>query len=92
MCSTTSERLARIDRAIDELAADSLAGRAGPDAGIQGRLARVWAMVAELDPEIARRVPGYHPAQDSGSVSGQGSGTDPISGSGSGEHDRTAGR
>jgi hypothetical protein len=67
MCSTASERLARIGMAIDELAADSLApDRAGPDAGMQERLARIWAMIAELDPELARRVPAYdvRPADD----------------------------
>jgi hypothetical protein len=60
MCSTASERLARIGMAIDELAADSLApDRTGPDAGMQERLARIWAMIAELYPELARRVPEY---------------------------------
>ena len=59
MCSTASERLARIGMAIDELAADCLAPtmRAGPDAGMQQRLAGIWAMIAELDPELARRMP-----------------------------------
>ena len=67
MCSTASERLARIGMAIDELAADSLApARAWPDAGMQERLARIWAMIAELDPELARRMPEYDvsPAAD----------------------------
>ena len=60
MCSTVSERLARIGMAIDELAADSMApDRAGSDAGMQERLARIWDMVAELDPELARRLPEY---------------------------------
>jgi hypothetical protein len=60
MCSTVSERLARIGMAIDELAADSLApDRAGPGTGMQERLAMIWAMIAELDPELARRVPEY---------------------------------
>jgi hypothetical protein len=60
MCSTTSERLARIGMAIDQLAADALAAdRAGSDAGMRDRLASIWAMVAELDPELARRVPEY---------------------------------
>jgi hypothetical protein len=55
-----SERLAQLGRAIDELAADSQSpGRAGSDAGLQDRLARIWAMVAELDPELAKRVRGY---------------------------------
>lgn len=62
MCSTTSERLTRIGMAIDELAADSLAAdHAGSDTGMQDRLARIWAMIAELDPELARRVPRYGP-------------------------------
>jgi hypothetical protein len=60
MCSTTSERLTRIGMAIDELAADSLAAdHAGSDPGMQDRLARIWAMITELDPELARRVPRY---------------------------------
>jgi hypothetical protein len=46
--------------AIDELAADCLApDRARPDAGMQQRLAGIWAMIAELDPELARRMPEY---------------------------------
>jgi hypothetical protein len=62
MCSTTSERLTRIGMAIDELAADSLAAdHAGSDTGMQDRLARIWAMIAELDPELARRMPRYGP-------------------------------
>jgi len=72
MCSTPSERLARIGEAIDKLAADSRApdpagpdpagpGPAGVDGGIQDRLARIWAMVAELDPDLARRVTDYGP-------------------------------
>jgi len=46
--------------AIDEMAADwQAADRGGTDAGMQNRLARIWAMMAELDPELARRVPKY---------------------------------
>ena len=46
--------------AIDQLAADALAAdRAGSDAGMRDRLASIWAMGAELDPELARRVPEY---------------------------------
>jgi hypothetical protein len=60
MCSTPGERLARISRAIDELAADSLAPhRSAPETSIGDRLARIWAMIGELDPELARRIPGY---------------------------------
>jgi len=74
MCSTKDERLAQIGRAIaqigraiDELAADSVPPRrAGSDASMQDRLARIWAMIAELDPELARRVPDYHPDPSQG--------------------------
>jgi hypothetical protein len=82
MCSTTSGQLARICRAIEELAGRSGSGgstvaetgaeageaaAAGPDdTGAQddlaarlARLAAIWAMIAEADPELARRLPGY---------------------------------
>jgi len=80
MCSTASEQLARICRAIEELADRSATGggNAGagtaeepgqttaPGAGDRGaednltaRLAAIWAMVAEADPGLARRLPGY---------------------------------
>ncbi len=62
MCSTASDRLARLGEAIDKLAADSLIPHAArSNAAMQERLASIWAMVAELDPELARRVPDYHP-------------------------------
>jgi hypothetical protein len=57
MCSTVSERLARIGQAIDELAAET-AG-AAPAVSLDDRLARIWLMMAELDPELARRVTDY---------------------------------
>jgi hypothetical protein len=63
MCSTPAERLARIDAAIDELAAEAVAGaregQPGPADDIADRLAQIWAMVAELDPELTKRLPGY---------------------------------
>jgi len=58
MCSTLSDRLARIERAIDELAAES------GTADVQDRLARLWQMVADLDPELSRRMAGYRGAGD----------------------------
>ena len=82
MCSTTAAQLARICRAIEELAghpgrrdgaAEHLAGRddtapapgeGAPDDALRARLAEIWAMVAEADPELARRVPGYLDAAD----------------------------
>jgi hypothetical protein len=59
MCSTMEERLAVIGRAIDEVAA---AAAGLPGAGLDdlaGRLAQIWAMVAELDPALAGRLRGY---------------------------------
>ncbi len=61
MCSTPVQR---ITRAIDELAAQADAARAC-DAGendsgvVVNRLAELWAQLAELDPEVARRLPTY---------------------------------
>jgi hypothetical protein len=45
-----------IGTAIDELAEDA-AGE-GLDT-LHRRLAELWAMVAAMDPELARRLPGY---------------------------------
>jgi len=78
MCSTTGGQLARICRAIEELADRPVAGGSAaaesgqPTASAAGdiapgddlaawlaRLAAIWAMVAEADPELARRLPGY---------------------------------
>jgi len=60
VCST-EERLALIGEAIDEVAAAASEGAAS-GAGIvdlTARLARIWAMLAELDPALARRLQGY---------------------------------
>jgi len=86
MCSTTASQLARICRAIEELAGqpgqpgrpgdvgaagdtaggkrDDAVGEAAADHVLAARLAAIWAMVAEADPELAKRVPGYLDAAD----------------------------
>ena len=87
MCSTTGGQLARICRAIEELADRPVAGgnaaaataaesgqataseagdiAAGDDLAARlARLAAIWAMVAEADPELARRLPGYLAASE----------------------------
>ena len=73
MCSNVAARIARICAAIEELAGplgeqDGLsAAAAGPgsaDDKVVGRLAAIWAMIAEADPELARRLPGYLDADD----------------------------
>ena len=70
MCSNPGERSAppsggtgqrdrdRLGEAIDELADAARADAAGAQE-LAERLAKVWEMVAELDPELARRAAGY---------------------------------
>ena len=68
MCSNAA-RLARLGEAIDQLAADAaeVAGR-GPEQ-LAARLAAVWAMMAELDPGVARTLRGYTSGEpDAGSA------------------------
>jgi hypothetical protein len=68
MCSITDRRLALIGLAIDELAAAARAEAAGAGAGdsrpgtsdtMAERVARIWAMVADLDPGLAHRLSQY---------------------------------
>jgi hypothetical protein len=49
--------IAEIISAIDQLAADTQAGLAVPD--MAARVAGIWAMLAALDPELARLSAGY---------------------------------
>jgi hypothetical protein len=65
MCSTTGDQLARLGQAIDDLAAESKEqARAGAADDVADRLAGAWAMLAELDPELAKRLAGYHAAPE----------------------------
>jgi hypothetical protein len=65
MCSIPDTRIALIGQAIDELAEQARTGAAGiaTDGGgtesVAQRLAQIWAMVAELDPGLAARLPRY---------------------------------
>ena len=63
MCSTREARIAKIGAAIDEVAAAARGGAAGHgDAtDLAARLAGIWAMVAELDPDLAARLRNYFP-------------------------------
>jgi hypothetical protein len=62
VCSTREARLARIGAAIDEVArAARAAPAAHPADDLTGRLARIWTMIAELDPALAERLRGYCP-------------------------------
>ena len=73
MCSNDAARIARICAAIEELAGplgeqDGLsaatAGSGSADDKVVGRFVAIWAMIAEADPELARRLPGYLDADD----------------------------
>jgi len=84
MCSTAAQRIAEIGRAIDDLAFSDAGPAAGDTGPIVARLAELWALLAELDPEVARRLAGYenlsaptdlwphwnqrHPAESAGHV------------------------
>jgi hypothetical protein len=66
VCSTQESPLGRLARAIDDLAADSRDGAA--QAHLAERIARLWVMLSELDPELAKRRSGYeqHGPDDQG--------------------------
>src|SRR5215813_6851320 len=66
MYSTREARLARLRAAIDEVALAARAdpaGHAGPE-DLAARLAGLWTMIAELDPDLAARLRGYCPDTD----------------------------
>jgi hypothetical protein len=62
VCSTSPVSLGHLVQAIDELAADIAAGTA--PAHLAKRIAAIWGMIADLDPELARRRPGYEHSTD----------------------------
>jgi hypothetical protein len=69
VCSTSVQRIAKFGQAIDELAAQTGAteacnrrpndARVSDSGDVVIRLAELWAQLAELDPEVARRLPTY---------------------------------
>ena len=60
MCSSTGDAISRIVAAIDQLASDVHDARGGVDeAELATRIATLWRMVSDLDPELARRTQGY---------------------------------
>jgi hypothetical protein len=54
MCSTPTQRIAKIGQAIDELAVD-----ADDTDLVVLRIAKLWEQLAALDPEVARRLAAY---------------------------------
>jgi hypothetical protein len=63
MCSTSAQRIAEIGQAIDDLAAETRAAQAQAERRdadqVVIKLAQLWEKLAELDPEVARRMPTY---------------------------------
>jgi hypothetical protein len=57
VCSIEDVAIAKVISAIDQLAVDSQAGLAAPD--MRQRVAAIWAMLAALDPELARLSAAY---------------------------------
>ena len=56
VCSMDEAALRRVAEAIDQLEAD----RGNVDAAdLEARVAAVWSMVSEIDPELARLASGY---------------------------------
>ena len=63
VCSSEDGPIAEVISAIDQLAADCEAGLAAAD--MRSRVARIWSMLAALDPELARLTAAYErPASD----------------------------
>jgi len=57
VCSIEDGEIAAVISAIDQLAADSGAGLTAAD--MPSRVAGIWAMLAALDPEMARLSAAY---------------------------------
>ncbi len=56
VCSTDEAALRRVAEAIDQLDADR---KSADSSGLEARVAAVWAMVREIDPELARLASRY---------------------------------
>ena len=56
VCSIDESALRRLAEAIDQLDADRKSADA---AALEARIAAVWAMVGEIDPELARLTSKY---------------------------------
>jgi hypothetical protein len=61
VCSIDDPALRRVAEAIDQLEADRLVADA---ADLEARIAAVWSMVSEIDPEVARLASGYQDRAD----------------------------
>lgn len=60
VCSSTGDAIDRIAAAIDQLASDARdANGEASEAELTARVATLWQMVSDLDPELARRARRY---------------------------------
>jgi len=70
VCSTTGDEIERIAAAIDQLARDARDAGSTRGAAAQRELSRrvacLWQMVSDLDPELARRARRYSAPGDDG--------------------------
>ena len=57
VCSNTGDAVDRLAAAIDQLASDVHGNANDPE--LAARVAGLWQMVSDLDPELARRTQGY---------------------------------
>ncbi len=57
VCSNTGDAVDRLAAAIDQLASDVRGDASDPE--LAARVAGLWQMVSDLDPELARRTQGY---------------------------------
>jgi hypothetical protein len=56
VCSIDESALRRVAEAIDQLDADR---KSADSSGLEAQVAAIWAMVREMDPELARLASGY---------------------------------
>jgi hypothetical protein len=61
VCSSDQYALKRLVEAIEQLEADRTVT---DSADLEARIAAVWSMVGEIDPELARLASGYHRTGD----------------------------
>jgi hypothetical protein len=61
VCSIDESALRRVAEAIDQLDADR---KRADSSGLEAQIAAVWAMVSEIDPELARLVSRYANPRD----------------------------
>ena len=57
VCSSDQSALRRLLEAIEQLEADRTAAGS---ADLEARIAAIWSMVGDIDPELARLASGYH--------------------------------